>query len=399
MNNRSRVVKARHFEFLLRRREGVYYADGRRNGQNLKRYSLGTRDKEEALGNIKRLDEKLAIDAGLVIDLKPEKADKSDISLRDGVEKYLAHVGRPRSAKGCSEATRKRYKLDLDRFLLYAQGNGIRCWRQVGPRQLDAFTAAMVRDGFANASQVQARVIVKQCINYLIREKLLAADCQFRLDIDRDTMSHRYCFKRPEVLAMIALAEQEEELEWLGDVIITLALTGLRISELIQLQWSNVLFDENVLQIQDTSRNQPVQIARTTKNRTTRLTPIPAEVRKRLERLAEKDTNGVVFRSRMGKALNAAYARKMFRSKIVTPLAPQFDNVESGEPTFSDGSLHSLRHYFVSVCANANIPREVLMAWVGHRDSNMINRYYTLHDDMSQQQMQRLSKQASLQDR
>ena len=44
------------------------------------------------------------------------------------------------------------------------------------------------------------------------------------------------------------------------------------------------------------------------------------------------------------------------------------------------GGLHSFRHYSCSVSANSGVPELVVMRWLGHRNSDMVKRYYHLHD-------------------
>ena len=72
------------------------------------------------------------------------------------------------------------------------------------------------------------------------------------------------------------------------------------------------------------------------------------------------------------------------------PLAKQFPTPQ-GEIGFKDGRLHSFRHSFCSVCANTGVPEPVVMRWLGHQDSKMVEHYYHLYDDEAQRQMQRIT--------
>jgi integrase len=75
---------------------------------------------------------------------------------------------------------------------------------------------------------------------------------------------------------------------------------------------------------------------------------------------------------------------------VLLPLSSQFPKLAGAAMGFADGRLHSFRHSFCSVCADAGVPEQTLMAWLGHRDSNMVKRYYHLLDDSSKQAMQRV---------
>ena len=52
--------------------------------------------------------------------------------------------------------------------------------------------------------------------------------------------------------------------------------------------------------------------------------------------------------------------------------------------------IHSLRHFFETHCVHARIPQPVINMWMGHSDGSMAAVYYQLHDEESQQFMQRL---------
>lgn len=73
---------------------------------------------------------------------------------------------------------------------------------------------------------------------------------------------------------------------------------------------------------------------------------------------------------------------------MLTPLAPEFPTSAGEARGFVDGRVHSFRHYFCSMCANASVPEQALMKWLGHRSSRLVKRYYHLHDAESQRAMQ-----------
>ena len=74
----------------------------------------------------------------------------------------------------------------------------------------------------------------------------------------------------------------------------------------------------------------------------------------------------------------------------MTPLAEQFPTPD-GEVGFADGRLHSFRHFFCSLCANRGVPQQVVMRWLGHKSSAMVQHYYHLHDEEARRQMRRIT--------
>jgi len=75
-------------------------------------------------------------------------------------------------------------------------------------------------------------------------------------------------------------------------------------------------------------------------------------------------------------------------SIVLTPLSTRFPR--RGTQGLVDGRLHSMRHFFCSTCANAGTPGEVLMEWLGHRDSRMVRHYYHLHETESRRHMDKI---------
>jgi integrase len=60
-----------------------------------------------------------------------------------------------------------------------------------------------------------------------------------------------YCYRTEEVKAMLEYGRQTDALQWLVNVIIALACTGLRIAELASLRWSDIDFDAERLTLTD----------------------------------------------------------------------------------------------------------------------------------------------------
>jgi integrase len=97
--------------------------------------------------------------------------------------------------------------------------------------------------------------------------------------------------------AMVRACRRQKDLNWLADVRIALARTGLRISELASLRWSDIDFGNNLISLTDESthtRGRPREKARQSKSGRSRSFPIHAELRRVLEGLA-RSPDGMVF--------------------------------------------------------------------------------------------------------
>jgi integrase len=204
---------------------------------------------------------------------------------------------------------------------------------------------------------------------------------------DTDT----YCYRPEEVQAMLERCRSNPSLLWLADVIVALAYTGMRISELASLGTSNVDLARNMLMLRDESRTKRAKKpdAKTTKSKRFRCFPIHAELRAVLERVLSGSSRARVFTALRGGILRPDNVRWVLIKQVIEPLEKKFPSHED-EIGFKDGRLHSLRHFFCSFCAHSQVPEQVVMRWLGHRDSKMVRRYYHLHDEEAQRQMLKL---------
>ena len=55
----------KYFSWTLQTRNGIYWADGRSNLRNAGRHSLGTKNRDEAMEMLQRLDLTIAIENGM----------------------------------------------------------------------------------------------------------------------------------------------------------------------------------------------------------------------------------------------------------------------------------------------------------------------------------------------
>jgi integrase len=75
---------------------------------------------------------------------------------------------------------------------------------------------------------------------------------------------------------------------------------------------------------------------------------------------------------------------------VLTPLKAKFPSPAAADG-FADGRLHSFRHYYCSSCAVGRTPQQIVMDWLGHRESRMVRHYFHLHDEEARRQMRRLN--------
>src|SRR6266481_9078027 len=119
-------IACEFFVWRLIDRDGVFYADGRSAKHDLGKHSLGTRDREQAIAQLKKLDRQKAVELGLTEAVLTPVID--DISIADGWKFYLDFSGRSDVQGGVSPSTLKRYSAVRDKHVKFCARHGITSW-------------------------------------------------------------------------------------------------------------------------------------------------------------------------------------------------------------------------------------------------------------------------------
>lgn len=246
----------------------------------------------------------------------------------------------------------------------------------------------MERNSYKSKTIRNELITLGQAIRWLIQEEHLVGVEPPQLKLTKVESERPYCYEPSEVAAMIEHCQQLPSLHWLRDVIIGLACTGLRISELAALRWSDLDLDRGMLTLTDESGHGKSGHGRQLKSGRSRSLPLHEELVAVLK--AKSRSGALVFHGPRGGRLKPDTVRIILIREVIEPLAKRFA-AEPGKKSFIDGRLHSFRHYFASMCANQGTAERIAMEWLGHADSEMVRHYYHLHDAESRQQMGKLN--------
>lgn len=382
------TIQCVHFSWRLSNRQGVWQADGRSNTPSAGRHSLGTHDKDEALRRLSKLDRQRAEDLGLVPRLPRHQEVVCVIDLEHGRKLYEAHIRRPRVMGGTKKSTQKRYRAVFDKFVPFCSGKGVTTWNGVSADLINAYVVDLESKNYAHKTLLNEVITLKQILKWLIKQGHIQGMTPPATQLRKAETVRAYCYRSDEVKAMVDHCRSNSELDWLGDVIVTLACTGMRISELVSLQWSDLDFDSGRLTLTDeTGLSNATQQKRQLKSSRSRSFPMHPDL---LALLQSKEHRGpYVFYGPKGGRLKPDTVRRILERVVLKPLAKRFPST-NGKKSFVDGRLHSFRHYFCSTCANNGVPERMVMEWLGHADSEMIRHYYHLHDQESQCRMRKL---------
>lgn len=372
---------------IYQRMNGVWYADGRSNGAGIKRTSLGSKDKKEAISSLHQLDRIQAENLGLTPRSNVPHGQKS-VPIKLGRKLFEEHTARPRIVGGAKPSTQKRYKAILDKFESFLETKRITDWNQITERTLSDYATHLTENEYAYKTIFGELNTIKTAFKWLCTEGHLQRE-SLKLKLRKAECQRAYCYTTAEVTAMLRLCKASKDLHWLREVIIALSCTGLRISELASLKWSDIRFDDRALTIADESGfvDQGAD-RRSTKSSRSRNIPIRNELLSLLKAL--KPRGVYVFLGPRGGRLKPDTVRNILVREVISKLAAEFPKRYAGVRSFEDGRLHSFRHYFCSVCANTGIPERIVMEWLGHSDSEMVRHYYHLSDEESRRKMDQL---------
>lgn len=366
-------------------RGGIYYADGRHNQPNLGKHSLGTRNKEEALARLRQLDLVKAI-AHKITDARPVQ-NSSDISIVGGWSAYLAYSGRSQVLGGVSPNSLKRYRAVRDKHVAFCSVKKIDSWIHFDRAALESYGNKLSLTLAARTVFLEL-TLVKSVVNWLVGNSHLPSNSELRYQLTKPNGSDTYCYRPIEVSAMVNHCQNHPGLAWLGEVILILAHTGLRIGELASLRWTDINFHQNTIRVADERASQKLRatgLGRTTKGRRSRMIPLHPVLREMLASLAHQPDGYVVHALRGGRLL-PRNVLQAFIKEVIRPLSKQFPTPK-GEIGFEHGRLHSFRHYFCSKALLCGASEGEVREWLGHADSKMVEHYRHLRADDAHRKM------------
>jgi len=391
-------IQCQYFIWRLFPRNGVWYADGRSGTDNLGKHSLGTRDKAEAEKALSQLDQVIALRRGLIKQEDVTTSLQGELSIAAGLQLFYADRGKAPLLGGATKSTLKRYRAVTDKFQEFCLQMGYKTWENVNRKNLEQYAGWLghkhknKRRSYAERT-IAFEITVLRTINiFLCLEEHISKTARISIAIPKFHDSDRYCYRTEEVDKMLEVCFGQAALNWLGNLLATLATTGIRIGEAQQLRWSDIDFENSVIHIRDErshTRKQLAGIARTTKGKRSRAIPMHPKLKNILKSMS-RNQDGYVFHGPRGGRLKQNTVRNILIRRVIQPLKDQFPTV-AGETGFEHGRLHSFRHFFVSECCRQGIPEARIMEWVGHRSSKILARYRHLRPEDGHDQMQGLN--------
>ncbi len=206
-----------------------------------------------------------------------------------------------------------------------------------------------------------AVVLTKQAFKWGWRQCLLREYRLASVSFPQAKARPQPCFTTVQVEALLKATSGEEQVAFA-----LMAYAGLRIGEVEQLRWEDLRQRDGRCTMIHVRRGGS---ADTTKDKDERFVPVHPRI---AQLLGGPKKTGSVFKTIAERSLLA-------RLKALCK--------SCGFEKPDEYKLHSFRHHFASLCANHGVAHRKALAWLGHSSSDMLDLYYHLHDDESEQAM------------
>ena len=320
--------------------------------------SLGTRNRAEARRKAVEIQQEL--ESGV------ERVPDANLDVKDLIVAYRQAV----EAKGVARKTQWKYKADLDKLETYCSEKGIRWAGRFSETDLYGYRAWLKGRGYADKTVEAATVLAKQMLKWAWRQRLLRDYRLAAASFPKARAEPQPCFTSEQVDALIKAADGEEKL-----ACALMGYAGLRIGEVEQLRWEDLHAHGNGFTMIHVRRGGS---SGRTKDKDDRFVPVHPTIAALLAAPAKKT----------GKVFQAIKERHLLQRLKGLCEACSFENPKQYK-------LHSFRHHFASLCANHRVAYRKALAWLGHSSSQMLDLYYHLHDEDSQQAMMALAESGS----
>ncbi|MFA9478031.1 tyrosine-type recombinase/integrase [Phycisphaerales bacterium AB-hyl4] len=325
--------------------------------------ALQTRRKDAALRKAFSICERIR--AG---EVKPKKYALTIAEMR---EKYLDL----KRGEGRAPKTVQKYEAGLLSLVAWST--------TVGRRSATSFTADdfwrynrwLADNGASEKTRYDRLILIKQAFKWAHKQKLLAENPLVGVSLSEPTPTEQPCFTPDQVSTLLREADPHE-----AAIYATMAYLGLRIGEVRELRWSDILFDAGEHGVVVVRRGGS---GGTTKNRGVRRIPLNPALKPYLDTVERKFER--VFTARPSPK-HPAGGSPISERRLLLSLKRLCKRCGFNNP--NQYKLHTFRHVFASMCARSNIAYKYALTWLGHSDSKILDIYYTMFDDVAGEAMQ-----------
>ncbi len=306
--------------------------------------------------------------------------DASRLTLAEWLEYWLEEVIAPNRAY----TTYYCYRSLIKNHIVPALG-AVRL-RQLEPWHIQEYYAKKMREGRLDSNSVHKHhILLHTALRLAFRQKILGENPVERVEAPREHPT-RQLYYTPEQLRDLF---QAVEGSWLEPVVKLGAYLGLRRGEICGLRWSDVDFEQGVIQIRVTRTTAGYRVVekqpKTSNSIRTLgiagledLTRLLQTIRREQLELARTQSHytdsGYVLADGQGQPRHPNLVTWAFRTFVERRGLPPI-------------TIHGLRHTFASLANSARIPLVDIGKALGHKDVSITGRIYTHIFDQTHQEV------------
>ena len=321
------------YRVFFNAQRGYWYA-AFNDGQCRQRIALGVKTKPEAEAAVKALN------------APPSKKEPERITWTEFQRRYLEF----KTEQGKAPRSVLRFKAALDAFGRYLKTRGIEQVDEIALTVVEGYAPFRTKAEKCGVKTAYTdALVIKNAFKWASKPSrgLLKVNPATDWETKEPVMPKRSMYSADEV-AKLGVGVRS----WLRPVVITLAWSGMRIGELVNLRWKDVDLENRVLRIRVREDWKP-------KGRADRMIPIFPQVDAvlRQQRVGE-----YVFLGPKGGRVKENYALECL----------QTDQEKLNLP---EGDLHGFRRFFATNMLQAGTNPHIVMQWGGWKDLQTMLRY------------------------
>ncbi len=253
--------------------------------------------------------------------------------------------------RGLSENTIQAYKRDMQKFIAFCNERNINDISQLNPILIQQFLGTLVEQNYAETSVARIASAIRTFLKFLVIEGLLKEDPTKIIDSPKPGLKLPKVLSRTQIESLLNVINPDDPLALRDRAILELFYaTGLRVSELCNLELSDIDLNVSVLKCMGKGRKE-------------RIVPLNKMAVKAIELyirnlrplLDEHHKQTKLFLSRRGKPLDRHNTWRMI--KKYAGLAGL--NIGKVSP-------HTLRHSFASHLLEAGADLRIVQELLGH---------------------------------
>jgi len=261
--------------------------------------------------------------------------------------------------QGASVETSRAYKLDIARFVTYANVKGAKNPIDVGARTLREYVYHLKDLGLAPSSIRRTIAGLRTWFAFLVAESVIPGDPSDRLELPKRWQTLPEVLSADEVKKLLATPSQDDAMYYRDKAMLELAYgAGLRVSEWTSVQVRDVHLDERLVRV--LGKGNKERLVPFGRSAAAAVVIYLRELRPRLERGAGK---GVLFLNARGQPLSRMGAWTILRKHVK---AAGIDKTVTP---------HTLRHSFATHLLEGGADLRAVQEMLGHADVSTTQVY------------------------